>query len=212
MDLKIIQPYIIGGDNIYGAGLYDTCLALYVPEVRSYSVANSIFKFLTPTLSNVSSSAKRVCLCENGIPRCADMDYLFRYFSVTPGERFNLSVVLVANDFGTLTGGVFAAGSSDGFSFSAGQTLQQITSKNSCSNLEYSIHSTMYSGNVSFILSINSIAASFQQAKLKSTFNPDALHTSVRSFQSNSLSSSVCSSAGYCIIASMSSRFRCESV
>ncbi len=61
------------GDNIYGAGLFGTCLALYVPRVRSYSVANSTFKFLTPTLSDVSSSAKRVCLCENGIPRCADM-------------------------------------------------------------------------------------------------------------------------------------------
>ena len=77
----------------------------------TWSTRHKIFyvdNTLSSSLSPVSSDPKRVCLCENGVPKCANYSYIVLEKRYTSGEKFNLSVVLVGDDFGTVSGGVYA--------------------------------------------------------------------------------------------------------
>ena len=163
----------IGGDDIYGAALQNNCKMTPNRQISSYMVQDKIFQFDTRTLSSISSSPKRVCICENEVPVCVTdsnlLDTANNYLnvSVTPGEKFNLSVVLVGNDFGLVTGGVYAldrTGEDERFLISPAQNLQQITGL-TCTDIEYSVHPVSdYTGtNERLLLSTDSISASTQR-------------------------------------------------
>ena len=183
-----------GGDDIYGAALQNNCKMTPNRQIGSYMVKDKIFKFDTRTLSSISSSPKRVCLCENGVPVCVTdsnlLDTANNYLnvSVTPGEKFYLSVALVGNDFGLVTGGVYAldrTGEDESFLISPGQNLQQITDL-SCTDIEYSVHpvSDYTKTNEGLLLSTDSISASTQRVISQRNFFLDRYRTSVQRYLS----------------------------
>ena len=137
-----------GGVNIYGTSLKSDCQVTPDGLTSSYEIQSRLFQFDNESssgLSPVSSDPKRVCLCENGEPQCADYSYIVQEKSYTSGEKFTVSLVVVGDDFGTVTGGVHAivkspSSHSNNSSLAPGQELQQLN-YGVCSVLEYSIHS-----------------------------------------------------------------------
>ena len=157
-----------GGDNIYGASLKDQCSVTPDKQTRSYQIQSKLFDFHNQTLSSLSSNPRRVCLCENGKPQCANPDYIFKSIQSTSGEKFNLSVVLVGDDFGTVSGGIFASKLNENFTFGSKQRLQHLTQTKECTDLEYSVHSK--NPEVVFILSLDSITALSQHDLLATPY------------------------------------------
>ena len=94
----------------------------------SCDVESEVFNFDNTSgssLSSVASDPKRVCLCENGEPRFADYSYIVQERQYTSGEKFNLRVVFVGDDFGSVSGGVYATLDTTGNStLGHGQNLQ----------------------------------------------------------------------------------------
>ncbi|XP_064396943.1 uncharacterized protein LOC135343851 [Halichondria panicea] len=174
VSIKFRKNTALAGRDIYGAGLQNDCKVTPNGTVYSCDIQNSVFKFINRTLSSVSTSAKRVCLCENGVPQCANIDYIFYNISAAPGEKFNLSVVLVGEDFGSNPGGVYASSIKQSttdscFTFGSRRSLQLSEAKYSdnCSLLEYSIEPKHKSTrSVSFILSRDRVEASKHQEAL----------------------------------------------
>ena len=176
----------IGGDNIFGAAITDDC----IQTNESFSIFHMAFEFQTPSLSSVSSTPKRVCLCDDkGVPQCENIDYIYYNVSVTPGEMFTLSAVLVGDFYGTVTGGVYASSTSEThsnywvaqglispssikeiqstFKFAIGQNLQQINSNKQCSPLNYSVYPVnVLVDEVKFIMSTDIVAAASQRISL----------------------------------------------
>ena len=130
------------GNHIYGASII-SCMNsdLCHKDVVSYTPN------ITNSLSPVSSSLMRACICDtNGKPQCAKLSNIFfNMHKVYSGEVFNISVVLVGYDFGVTTGAVRA-----GFFQSRGLSLPSINSNQyhqlidtsiHCSNITYSVYS-----------------------------------------------------------------------
>ena len=183
-----------GGDDIYGAALQSNCKMTPNRQISSYMVQDKIFQFDTRTLSSISSNPKRVCLCENGVAMCVtdislninrntssnffgpQFMYNYHNVSVTPGEKFYLSVALVGNDFGLVTGGVYAldtSGEDVSFLFSSGQNLQPITNLN-CTDIEYAVHPVNESTTTAdLILSTDTNSASIQLVVFQTSFSSD---------------------------------------
>ena len=133
-----------GGDNIYGGSIFEQCF-ISTAYMYNWTARNRIFYFdntSISSLSSVSSDPLRVCLCENGVPKCANYSYIVQERRYTSGEKFNLSVVITGSDFGTVSGGVYATfASSDNSMLGHGQNLQRVEYSNNCSEVEYSVHS-----------------------------------------------------------------------
>ena len=154
-----------GGDDIYGTSLASSCEVTPNGTVTSGQVKDQIFQFHSASLSPVSSSSRRVCLCENNVPQCDNLEYIFWNTSATSGEKFTVSLALVGDDFGTVTGVVYASNFEDLIadqSLGDRQKHQQVITNKECSNLEYSVHSRRYE--VTIYLSKDSVAASSQRA------------------------------------------------
>ena len=151
------------GDDIYGAALQSNCQMTPNRQISSFMVQDKIFRFHNRSLLSISSNPKRICLCQDKEPICVT-NYL--NVSVTPGEKFNLSVALVGNDFGLVTGGVYAldtSGEDVSFFFSPREKLQSITDLR-CTDIEYSIHPVSEnSTTVELLLATDSISASIQR-------------------------------------------------
>ena len=132
-----------GGVNVYGTSLKSDRQITPDGQTKSYEIQDELFHFDRAGLSPVSSYPKRVCLCESEEPRCASSSYIFQDRSYTSGEKFKLSLALVGDDFGTVTGGVYALFQhpSDDSWLGAGQNVQLINKFSKCSELEYSVHS-----------------------------------------------------------------------
>ncbi len=99
---------MVGGNNIYGAALKDNCTVTPNRLTKNHEIQNTLFNFQPISQSSVSSFPRRLCVCENGDPKCTDIDYIFINKSVTPGEKIPIEVMLVGYDFGGTTGGIFA--------------------------------------------------------------------------------------------------------
>ena len=160
----------IGGNDIFGAALRDDCDVSdhYSP---SFYYFKKVIKFQTPSISSVSSHPNRVCLCDDsGVPQCENIDYIYYNMSVTPGEVFTLSAVLVGADYGTVTGSVYASSINERqskFIFAPGQNSQEIDIINKCSALNYSVYLTSrILVETIFILSKDSVTAASQRASL----------------------------------------------
>ena len=131
-----------GGEDIYGAPLKHSCYVSVTEKVKGYEIAKTnIFRFYSlpeEYYSSISSDPQRVCLCDkHGIPQCANVSYIIQEQTRFPGEKFNVSAVLVGDEFGTVSGTIYATLLPNERSLN--QQLQEVSFKK-CSLLEYSIH------------------------------------------------------------------------
>ncbi len=169
----------VSGSDIYGAGLQNDCKVTPNGTDSCY-IQNSIFTFLNRTASSVSTSPKRVCLCdENDVPQCANIDYIFYNVSAAAGEKFTLSAVLVGEDFFSVVGGVYASSvkQAPDFTFGSSRNLQLSEATENCTLLEYSVEPNRRDiQTVSFILSRDRVAASIHQEALTKS-SPDSVKT-----------------------------------
>ena len=108
-----------GGDHIYGVNMQASCTVAYYRDssygwvgetIKSYQAMNYFFTFVTKSVSSISSDPRGICLCDtSGHPRCADsISDIYQHRSVSPGQTFTLSVVIIGGSFGTTTGTVYA--------------------------------------------------------------------------------------------------------
>ena len=147
-----------GGNDIYGSGLNSSSCYQSNSESSENQTTNSstVVRVHTQTLSSISSNPKKVCLCENGKPRCSTYNYIYHNMSIVPGERFKLSLVLVGSDFGTVAGSVYISSTNysvpNDFSFLAGDKLIQLTNISMCTDFEYRIQALQYANKIQFIL------------------------------------------------------------
>ena len=164
----------LGGNELYGGGLQygcnrnckrtpwlvapqhtsDTCLAefLAVSDIKN------------STLSNISSDPSRVCLCVDKKPDCLN---IFKTVQTNghgpyPGQTIEISAVVVGQNFGTVSGAVYAQLINSPFNnnttkLDRGQETQGVN-HNSCNNLQYTIYSPVE--NITIMLAL---------AKLKET-------------------------------------------
>ena len=178
--LNFIENFAeMGGDHIYGATLNNSCTVAFrndscggISESNCSWTSNDIrtrggFSFHsrlnTQSLSPVSSSPTRVCLCNgNYQPRCADLNQTFREISVYPGEYFNIPMVIVGGDFGATIGIVRAHYQIDSFqqcinSHGDNHTMRQqvITQNNMCTNLTFCFYSNKSVSTLIMYLSAN---------------------------------------------------------
>ena len=143
---------INGGWNIYGAPLTELRIHSLLILVHSVKKVLSILNtpYSNSSLSLVSSEPKRVCLCENNKPMCANLSYIFtNNLNITPGEKFNLRIALVGYDFGTTIGPVYASlfpkskgKHSQDSVLGQNQNVQRIGDI-ACNTLEYTIYSNV---------------------------------------------------------------------
>ena len=163
-----------GGDHIYGANMKADCVVAYYRQssygwigetIRSYQAMNNIFTFVTHSMSSISSDPRGICLCNtSGHPQCANsISDIYLNRSVSAGETFTLSVVIVGGSFGTTTGTVYADflpqknSNQDAPSLKDNyQHAQWITNHTRCFELQY----TVYSRNCWELLYLTSTSAS----------------------------------------------------
>ena len=164
-----------GGDHIYGVNMESSCAVAYYKEspsgwigktITSYQAMSYYFTFVPEfSLSAISSDPRGICLCDaSGRPRCAgSISDIYQDRSVSPGETFTLSVVIVGGSFGTTTGTVYADFLPLESSYSHAPSLkgnyqhaQWITNHNDCFKLQY----TVYSQNSHELLYLTSISVS----------------------------------------------------
>ena len=128
------------GIHIYGASI-KACMKGVICHYDIVSYTPNI----TNSLSPVSSSPMRVCLCDkNGKLQCAKLSNIFfNQYKVYRGEFFNVTVVLVGYDFGATTGAIGAEfmPSKGKPSVGPNQYHQLIKSSRTCSNITYSVYS-----------------------------------------------------------------------
>ena len=95
----------LGGHDIYGGSIKGEC---QVSKNESFNFdTQKHFHFNTDTLSSVTDSPSRVCVCENSEPQCANLSSIYMSHTVYPGETISIPVVIVGGDFGTTMGTVY---------------------------------------------------------------------------------------------------------
>ena len=160
----------LGGNELYGGGLQHACndKCKGSPQRRSDTC---LYEFLiesdiqTPTLSNISSDPSRVCLCVGEKPDCLN---IFKTIQTNghgpyPGQTIQISAVVVGQNFGTVSGAVYAQLINSPFNnntpkLNQGQETQGVN-HNSCNKLQYTIYSP-----------VENITIMLTSAKLKGTY------------------------------------------
>ena len=163
---------INGGNDLYGLSLKSVCFVSQDKAIFSYEVQSEIFTFSNRSLLSVSSEPKRVCLCENNIPRCANYSYIFLQRQFVPGETINISLSLVGFDFGMSIGTLYllSLSSKDGVYSVEAEQLQEVKglSTLNCLNVEYTLRSKNKKGSVLYFLTtkvINTLETMKQENK-----------------------------------------------
>ena len=121
-----------GGDHIYGASLKSYCV-VYVNATSNTLYVRSndpriqdLFQFEGGENSPISPTPSRVCTLNPDNPNrwlnfsesCADASQIFMTKDLYPGEKFELEVILVGEEFGSGIGDVFAQFLRNNHSFS----------------------------------------------------------------------------------------------
>ena len=150
------------GHHMYGTSVRDSnCDAFHIhlanKQGKSYCwlqhetshehINISFHPGLNETLSPVSSTPWRVCLCDsNGKPQCANFSQIFTNVSIYRGETFTLSACVVGYDFGTNVGIVHAGflHSNPSPQLEKSQYNQPVNNSERCTTLEYTIYSNRY--------------------------------------------------------------------
>ncbi len=168
-----------GGDHIYGVNMKADCSVAYYRRssygwigetIKSYQAMKYFFTFITNSVSSISSDPRGICLCDtNGHPLCANsiLDIYLNH-SISAGDTFTLSAVIVGGSFGTTTGTVYADflplenSNQDAPSLKdSHQYAQWITSHTRCFELQY----TVYSRNSWELLYLTSTSVSQSRAR-----------------------------------------------
>ena len=111
------------GDEVYGSSMNATCIANYYDtnenetfnKILGYQLWGRVFKFtnnVNNPLSTISGPPSRVCLCgenENQTYCAVPSEIDSVSLQVHPGEKFNISAIVVGGDFGATTGTVMAS-------------------------------------------------------------------------------------------------------
>ena len=103
-----------GGNDIYGTSLKGNCQVSGNSSFQYNAIEQ--FHFDNYSLSSVSGSPSRVCICDKyynnkyyyyyySLPRCTSKIFMNR--TVYPGETITLSVAVVGGDFGATVGEVY---------------------------------------------------------------------------------------------------------
>ncbi len=137
-----------GGDHIYGAAIHDTCI-IDRPQNRaptlSINASQLFFSFdQSSHLSRISSTPKRVCLCNlEGEPECANLKYIdYKTKDLYPGEELKLSVTVVGFEFGAVSSVVFASAKSSDDLVLGSHVIDtsQFNKQPNCSEITYTVH------------------------------------------------------------------------
>ena len=184
---------LTAGNNIYGAALKDECTVTPDLLTSSYRIQDSLFDVHPLSPSSVSSSPRRVCVCENGEPKCTDMEYIFIEKCITPGEKISIEVILVGYDFGPTVGDIFAtelqnATNNEAIvnSLGEGQEIQHLDSKKYCTTVNYSVRS-IGGKKTTFILTSSSLNAETIMYTLSLFFKKNHINESIQEFNKSSL-------------------------
>ena len=137
----------LGGHDIYGGSVKGEC---QVSKNESFKFdAQKHFHFNTDTLSSVTDSPSRVCVCENSEPQCANLSSIYMSRTVYPGETISISVVLVGGDFGTTMGTVYVRF----VGISGTYYSQEVSDITRCTNVYLPLYSLNDFQNISMYLS-----------------------------------------------------------
>ena len=90
-----------GGDDIYGGNLEES----QSDFKKCIEIVELLSDFRQKSISHISSSPSRVCVCNNSIPDCLKYNLSV---SIYPGQEFNISAFTVGQHFGTSRGSVYA--------------------------------------------------------------------------------------------------------
>ena len=137
-----------GGDVIYGEEI--SICAIHEMSLSSIIVeSNDYFKgfnaYFNPdgnqSLSLLSSDPLRVCICTSGRPECTNV---FMSLTKYPGEPFNISAVVVGENFGIVTGSVYSKFLPLGKNRTAPkleelQHFQRVSRSAGCTELQYAV-------------------------------------------------------------------------
>ena len=153
----------ITGTALYGGGI-DGCYFLTsnnplsnenLEDVKSGCVFNGIFNYSNQTggKAAISSNPVQVCLCDPGPTVHCDSDMPTK--NVSPGEDFNVSVVLVGQREGVVRGVVLGVVTADTHTekyanISSNQITQSVGTN--CTNLTYTLYSKKEQINVNLML------------------------------------------------------------
>ena len=114
-------------------------------------------------LSLISSDPSRVCLCnETEQPDCLTVaDPTPRV--IYPGQTITIPAVVVGQDFGTVTGSVFAHFLSTTYTYIEKELESKIIEQTQCSNLEYTIFSQDEESEAVLVLTTDNLKADIPQ-------------------------------------------------
>ncbi len=179
---------VLAGDNIYGGALKDVCTVTPSLLTQSFEVQDTVFDFQSLSRSSVSSSPRRVCVCENGEPKCTDMEHIYIKKSITSGEIVSIEVMLVGYDFGTTIGGVFATevhtAAENGAAINSlgkGEEIQHLDTKKFCTTVNYSVRGKT-STTPRFILTSNNLNAETIMSLIDFEFTKESIKKSIQEF------------------------------
>ena len=142
------------GDVLYGGhlaigynGIEDNCL-------QSFWNASDISQ--QKSLSVVASESSRVCLCESELPNCLRVEST--PYDIYPGQTISLSLVIVGQAFGSVSGSVFAHfiyhTPNDEMPLLISSQYTQVVGKESCNTLDYTVVTTTENGSSHAILAL----------------------------------------------------------
>ena len=139
-----------GGNDIYGASLKSDCQVSKNTSLN-FDVLKH-FQFNTNSLSSVSGSPSRVCVCENDVPQCTNYSSIYITRFAYPGEVLRLPVAIVGGDYGTTKGTVYI-GYMNGHGSDYYQDSQVVSNVTGCTNITLRLCSQMNVSNASLYLS-----------------------------------------------------------
>ena len=178
-----------GGDSLYGVSVRS---CNYDPSNTSTTL-KKVFSFYPPlnsSISAISSDPTRVCICicdskSHVHPQCSVLSKIFTNITVSPGENFSISAVLVGADFGTSRGTVYAylLESDESIILEESYQAQSITNVSNCTKLQYRIKSNVTNTTVTLYMraSYEKIRIYGQEKSLNNSIN-DYNHTGVPPF------------------------------
>ena len=145
------------GNDLYGFSLKSGCTVSQDKATHSYEVQKEIFIFSNESRFSISSEPKRVCLCENSIPQCANYSYIYLERQFAPGEKINISLSIVGYDFGVTIGTLYllSLSSNNGiYSVKEQHQIQEVKSISipTCTDVEYTVRSENERGSVLYFL------------------------------------------------------------
>ena len=137
-----------GGDIIYGedisiCAIHEMSLSSIIVESNDYFKGINVY--FNPdgniSLSLLSSDPLRACICTSGRPECTNV---FMNLTKYPGEPFNISAVVVGENFGTVTGSVYSKFLPLGKNRAAAkleelQRFQRVSRSAGCTELQYTV-------------------------------------------------------------------------